>query len=86
MPALCHNSEYWGDSAGYWRQHAERARKRAEQVRQRAEYAVHYLAKQRILKLAKRYDQMADLAEKRVNNGRGNALSCKTRQPPASSS
>jgi hypothetical protein len=70
MPAPRHNSAYWGDNVGYWRQHAERARKRAEQVRERAEYTAHYVSKQRILKLAKRYDQMADLAEERVNKQR----------------
>jgi hypothetical protein len=70
MPALRHNSEYWGDNAGYWRQHADRARQRAEQMRQRAEFVAHYLSKQRILKVAKRYDQMAYPAEERVNKQR----------------
>jgi hypothetical protein len=67
MQAIRHNTEYWGDNAGYWRQHADRARQRAEQMRQRAECMAHYLSKQRILKVAKRYDQMANLAEERVN-------------------
>ena len=66
MTALRDNSEYWGDTPGYWRQHAERARKLAEHVRQRAKYAPRSRTKQRILKLAKRYEQMANLAEERV--------------------
>ena len=66
MTALRDNSEHWGDTPGYWRQHAERARKLAEQVRQRAKYAPRSRTKQRILKLAKRYEQMANLAEERV--------------------
>jgi hypothetical protein len=59
-------SEYWGNNSWYWRQHAERGRNRAEMARQRAKGATHYLSKQRILKLAKLYDQMANLAEERV--------------------
>jgi hypothetical protein len=58
---------YWGNNSCYWRQHVERGRKRAELARQRAKGAPHYLSKQRILKLAKLYDQMANLAEERVN-------------------
>jgi hypothetical protein len=55
-----HNSEYWGNNSEYWRQHSDRARKCAEQARQRAECSRDYLSKQVILKVAKRYDQMAD--------------------------
>jgi hypothetical protein len=67
MPALRDNSKYRGDISGYWRQRAERARKLAEQVRQSVKYAPQKLSKQRILKLAKRYDQMANLAEERAS-------------------
>jgi hypothetical protein len=66
MTALRDNSEYWGDTPGYWQQCAERARKLAEQVQQRVKHAARSRTKQRILKLAKRYDQMANLAEERV--------------------
>jgi hypothetical protein len=68
MPALRHEPEHWGDKPRYWQQHAERARKRAQELQQRAEHAPRYLTKQRILKLAKRYEQMANLAEARINN------------------
>jgi hypothetical protein len=66
MARLCDNLKYWGDNSEYWLQHAERARKRAEQVRESAEYAHDYVSKQRTLKLAKRYDQMANVAEERA--------------------
>ena len=66
MTALRDNSKYWGDTPGYWRQHAERARKLAEQVPQSTKYARPSLSKLRALNLAKRYDQMANLAEERV--------------------
>jgi hypothetical protein len=66
MTVLRKKSEYWGNNSWYWRQHAERGRKRAELARQRAKDAPHYLSKQRILKLAKLYDRMANLAEDRV--------------------
>jgi hypothetical protein len=66
MTALRNKSEYWGNNSWYWRQHVERDRKRAELARRRAKDASHYLSKQRILKLAKLYDQMANLAEERV--------------------
>jgi hypothetical protein len=66
MTVLRKKSEYWGNNSWYWRQHAERGRKRAELARQRAKDAPHYLSKQWILKLAKLYDRMANLAEDRV--------------------
>jgi hypothetical protein len=66
MAELRDNFGYWGNNSDYWRQHGERARKCAEQARQRAECARDYLSKQMILKVAKRYDQMANLAEERV--------------------
>jgi hypothetical protein len=64
-PAIRHNSEAGVTNAGYWRQHADRARQRAEELRQRTKSAPHSLSKKRILNLAKRYDQMANLAEER---------------------
>jgi hypothetical protein len=51
-------------STGYSTQNERE--KRAEQVRERAEYAHDYVSKQRTLKLAKRYDQMANVAEERA--------------------
>jgi len=70
MPGLRRRSEYWGDKAWYWEQYADRARKRAQEMLQRAQCTAHYLTKQRMLKLAKRYDQMAHVAETRVNKQR----------------
>jgi hypothetical protein len=66
MTALRDNSGFRGDTPTYWRQHADRARKLAEQMQRRTKYARPSLSKRRILNLAKRYDQMANLAEERV--------------------
>jgi hypothetical protein len=66
MARVHDNSSYWGDNSKYWLRHAEQARKRAEQERRRAEYACGHASKERMLNLAKRYDQMANLAEDRV--------------------
>jgi hypothetical protein len=66
MTALRNKSDYWGNNSLYWRQRAERGRKRAELARHRAKDTPHYLLKQQILKLAKLYDRMANLAEERV--------------------
>jgi len=55
---------YLGDKSGIWQERAERVRKYAEEVRERAQYA--RLSKRQILKLAKRYERMANLAEERA--------------------
>ena len=73
MPAIRYDSAHWGDKPGYWQQHAERARKRAQELQQRAQHAAQYQPKQRILKLAKRYERMANLAEARINRYPQNA-------------
>ena len=59
---------HWGDKPRYLQRHAERARRYAEQVRERANHAPDSLSKRRILKLAKRYEKMANLAEEQVKN------------------
>jgi hypothetical protein len=52
MPALHAD---WGDKSAIWQERAERARSRAVGV-------THKYSKRRMLKLAKRYEQMASLA------------------------
>ena len=54
------------DNRGIWQERAEQARRCAEQVRERAQYATHIRNKRQILKLAKRYERMANLAEESV--------------------
>jgi hypothetical protein len=75
------NSKYRDETSEYWRQHAKRARKLAEQVRQSAKYAPQKLSKQRIFKLAKRYDQMATLAEERASRSTTEIFSRSTGVP-----
>jgi hypothetical protein len=53
MPALHAD---WGDKSAIWQERAERARSRAVGV-------THKYSKRRMLKLAKRYEQMANMAE-----------------------
>jgi len=57
---------YWGDKSEYWLRQAEQAPNRSEQERERAKHAGDYVSKKRTLNLAKRYDQIANLAENRV--------------------
>ncbi len=54
MPALHAD---WGDNWTIWQERAERARSRAVGV-------THKYSKRRMLKLAKRYEQMANLSER----------------------
>jgi hypothetical protein len=56
MPALHAD---WEDKSAIWQDRAERARSRAEEV-----CATHKASKRRMLKLANRYEQMANMAEK----------------------
>jgi hypothetical protein len=59
---------YGGDKSGIWQERVERARRYAKEVRERADHAVRTQSKQRLLKLAKRYERMANLTEKQVKN------------------
>jgi len=59
---------HWGAS-GIWQERAERARGCAEKAQERADNATHIQFKRRMLKLAKRYEQMVNLAERAAKEG-----------------
>jgi len=54
----------WEDNRTIWQKRAEQARGYADQVQERGRNATDKLFKRRMLRLANRYEQMANMAER----------------------